>query len=223
MKNKNKKKSITKRKFRNGFTLIELLISLVIFVLFLGVVSSSYVNIVRAQKQANEIRKMYSDARSLIDLMAEEIRLGTVDYDCYYGLATDGSCLPDVANTLTAGRSKYLALVRKGGLEKTIFQYDGKTINILRFTKNAAGWAPAPGYENGFRNFLSDKVEIPYLSFAIFPDVNPYSKDNYYKNEKQFQPKVTIFMTMTNSEEIQSDFLMNFQTTISSRVYSRAI
>lgn len=218
-----KKNNPKKRAFREGFTLIELLISIVIFVLFLGVVSSSYVNIVRAQKQANEIRKMYSDVRGAVDMMAEEIRLGTVDYDCYYGTAKDNSCLPEVANSLTGGRSAYLALVRKDGLEKTVFHYDGSTLTISKQFRNAAGWAPAPGYEDGFRNLLSDRVQLTYLSFAIFPDVNPYSEDNYYKNEKQFQPKVTIFMTAENSEMVKSEFKLNFQTTISSRVYSRTI
>lgn len=214
---------VTKNDFKQGFTLMELLISMVMFVLFLGLVAGSYINIVRAHKEANEIRKMYSDVRGLVDLLAEEIRLGTVDYDCYYGAIQDGSCADGVASSLVAGRSGYLALMRKDGLRKAVFYYDGVSVNIMYFVKNPAGWAPAPGFENGFRDLLSHKVEVSHLSFAIFPDVNPYSKDNYYKNEKQFQPKVTIFMTVKTSESVKSNFMLNFQTTVSSRVYSRAI
>lgn len=42
---------------REGFTLIELMISIVIFVLFLGIVSQSYISIVRTQREANEVRR----------------------------------------------------------------------------------------------------------------------------------------------------------------------
>ena len=51
----------------------------------------------------------------------------------------------------------------------------------------------APGYEKGFRDVFSDILEVDYLSFAIFPDVNPYSKDHYMDNAAQFQPKVSLY------------------------------
>jgi prepilin-type N-terminal cleavage/methylation domain-containing protein len=211
-------------KNRKGFTLIELLISIVIFVILLGSIATSYVSIVRAQKEANDVRRMYSDVRHFVDELSEEVRLGTIDYE-YYGDVTlySSSCYGQFSN-IVSGRSNDLALVRKDGLQKTIFHYDSdkNKVQVIKCVKGAGGtWPLAPGFENGFSDAMGNTVQVENISFAINPDVNPYSSDNYYKNEKQFQPKVTVFMNVKNGANTNSQFSMDFQTTVSSRVYSR--
>ncbi len=219
-----KKNSQKYRSFK-GFTLIELLISLAIFIVFIGIVSTTYVSIVRSQRQANDVRKVYSDVRNFVDMVTTEVRLGTIDYDCY-SQADLSVCSDGVMGSIQSGRSHYLALIRKDGLEKTTFFYDSeaKTVKMEKKIKNAAGWMTAPGYEEGFQPVFSSVVGIESLSFAISPDVNPYAKEHYAQNEKQFQPKVTLFMTVkSNQKSPPSEFRLNFQTTISSRVYSRSV
>lgn len=216
---------IKKRSARRGFTLIEMLVSLVLFVIFLGIVSSSYVNIVRAQKSANEIRKMYSEVRNFVDFLTEEVRLGSIDYDCYLGVIpySDVYC-PELLEAITDGRTTDLALYRKDGLQKTIFRYDPdeKKVFVRKYEKDALGvWGEAPGYAEGFRETMSNFVSVEKMSFAIHPDVNPFAQVNAYDNAKQFQPKVTVFMTVKNGQNVKSQFQLDFQTTISSRVYSR--
>lgn len=216
---------IKKKGCRKGFTLIEMLVSLVLFVIFLGMVSSSYVNIVRAQKDANEIRKMYSEVRNFVDFFSEEVRLSSIDYDCYGGTVFYSNiCETGLATIATDGRTTDLALVRKDGLEKTIFRYDpdGKKIFVRKYEKDALGnWGQAPGYADGFREAMGNVVSVEKMSFAINPDKNPYGQENAYNNAKQFQPKVTLYMTVKNGANAKSQFQMDFQTTISSRVYSR--
>jgi len=210
-------------KNRKGFTLIELLISIVIFVMLLASVSTSYVSIVRAQKEANDVRRMYSDVRHFVDSLSEEVRLGTIDYDCYAGSSLYSSNCPKLLSAIVSGRSPDLALVRKDGLQKTIFHYDfaGKKVQVVKYDKGVGGvWVLAPGFTD-FSDAMGNTVQVENISFAINPDVNPYSTENYYKNEKQFQPKVTVFMKVTNRANINSQFSMDFETTVSSRVYSR--
>lgn len=221
------------RKERRGFTLIELLISIVIFMVFLGIVSQSYVSIVRAQRQANEVRKMYSDVRAVLDFIAEEVRLSAIDYDCYHFDAAEADLSPlycpepEIIGTLSQANTQnsHLALIKKGGNEKTVMKLVDGQLMLQKHARNQAGsWGPAPGYEE-YRFLTSDRITFEHLSFAIYPDVNPYSGDIeiYRDNGTQFQPKVTVFMSVRNADNIQTDFDYQFQTTISSRVYSRII
>lgn len=203
---------------------------MVIFVIFLGVVSSSYISIVRAQKHANEVRKIYADIRAFVDTLNEEIRLSSLDYDCYGGRidfigGTLNTC--EVGISIDEGRSDYLSLMRKDGLEKTLFYYnrDEAKMYVKKWLRAEAGWIVAPGFEEGYRPLLSDIVKMENFTFAISPDKNPYSDDPdiYTNNTTQFQPKVTIFMTATSRNEDTASFHFDFQTTISSRIYTRRL
>lgn len=215
---------------KKGFTLIELMVSMVIFVIFLGIVTTSYISIVRAQKDTNDIRKMYSEVRAFVDMLSSEAKLGTIDYDCYYRdpLNTNVYCPPDVLASISDGRTTDLALVRKDGMQKTVFRFvqdkknpENNKVRVAKYEKGVGGtWRDAPGY-NGFTDIMGDMVKVERLSFAINPDVNPYSQANYNNSAKQFQPKVTLYMTAKSRAGARAAFSMDFQTTISSRVYSR--
>lgn len=218
-----------KNKERSGFTLIELMISIVIFVIFLAIVSQSYFSIVRAQRRANEVRKMYSDVRIAMDYIAEEVRLSSIDYACYEGVGT--VCEGVIQGTLFGGSTEHLALIRQGGTEKTFLKLDedGRLV-VKRLVRQEGEFVPAPGYETGYVSLTGDNVVFDQLNFAIFPDVNPYSNENvpgtdvpiYADNGTQFQPKVGVYMSASSPEESPIEFDFDFQTTISSRVYSRS-
>jgi len=240
-----KKSNIKIRKLRSGFTLMELLVSIVIFMSFLGIVSQSYLNIVTTQRQANEIRKMYSDVRGFVDFLAEEVRLSEIDYGCYetsssiilpkggFGLSSSvfkTEC-PETNAIIAGGRTSVLLLASKNGLEKTAVKVeqdkenpDRFIVKVKKIIKFGNVWEPAPGFEEGYAEVLSEGVKVKNLSFAIFPDVNPYSDDYeiFTDNTTQFQPKVTVFLSIANPDESRTEFSYDFQTTISSRVYSRS-
>lgn len=228
-----------KRGARKGFTLVELLVSITVFVIFLGIASQSYVNIVRTQRQANEVRKMYSEVRQFMDLLTEEIRLSSIDYFCYEPGATQDFdattviCDPDIAlNPITnSGMTKVLALVRKGGLQKTVFKVtpsrddsSREIVQVKRYERIAGTWQQVAGFLEE-SSLLSDNIEIENLTFSIFPNRNPYSDDIEIIRDTsyQFQPKVTVFLSVKNAEEITVPFSGDFQTTVSSRVYSRKL
>lgn len=243
-----------KNKFQNldskrGFTLIELLVSITVFVIFLSVVSVSYIGIVRSQRQANEFRRMYSDVRSFIESLAEDMRLGTIDYDCY---RETGSFDPGLTNpcpfstiidpqSSAPDASPYLAIVNRDRTQKTVYWFDKENgqLKVKRYERlggldevDIASWSDVPGYGpgdegadpvTGSRSLLSNMVKVKTLTFAVNPPVNPYSSANYAKNQYQFQPKVTMSMTVENANENVPPFHLDFQTTLSSRVYTRAI
>jgi prepilin-type N-terminal cleavage/methylation domain-containing protein len=230
-----------KTRMKKGFTLIELLISIAIFTIFLGVVTSSYVTIVRGQKDANEVRRMYAEVRDFADFFSQEVRLSTVEYGCYQntGLTTLCSGGKDIETSvedvyssqckgvfsLANGRTTDLSLVRKDGLTKTIFHYDEskKKLQVLQYVKLAGGaWQNSPEFpDEEYKDLLGTGVSVEKLQFAINPDINPYDSDYYCRNQKQFQPKVSIFMRIKNAANANSQFNLDYQTTISSRVYSK--
>jgi prepilin-type N-terminal cleavage/methylation domain-containing protein len=221
---------------RKGFTLIEMLIGIAIFVIFLGIVSTSYVSIVRGQREANDIRKMYSEVRDFVDFFSQEVRLGSIDYGSYTVTPGVQSCgktannITDIFNQtpsayqLVNGTATDLIVIRKDGLLKTIFSYDkkNKKIQVLQYVKNGGAWVVSPEYPGGLpKNIMGDTVQVESLKFIINPDVDPYSEDYYCLNQKQFQPQVTLVMSVRNGANINSAFSLDYQTTVSSRVYSR--
>ncbi len=233
MRNKFIKFDASKNNLKKGFTLIELLVSIMLFTVFLGIVSQSYLSIVRAQRQANEVRKMYSEVRVYMDTLAEDIRLSSIDYGCYdqkmMSLFVSGKAVCDVESTGTIvnGKTNVLSLLKKGGDEKVTYKIEkdsegNKRLMVKRwyFDYGSGNWVAVPGFKD-FRNVFSNRLEINYASFAIYPEINPYSSLNYMDNAVQFQPKVTTFLSIGNAEGINVDFDYQFQTTISSRVYSR--
>ena len=218
-------------KGKKAFTLVELLVSMAIFVIFLGVVSTSYIGIVRSQRQANTVRKMYSEVRTLMDTMTTDMRLGSPDYDCYDASSDVNKCPAEIKNKLqleSDGSSVYLALINKNNFEKVFYWFDAgaQKIKVKRFNMVNGAWAPQADYtdqaEDGFKLLLADDIKVTNLTFIISPVVNPYSHDLKIvnKNQFQFQPKVTVLLSVENLNSTLPPFHLNLQTTISSRVYS---
>ena len=133
---------------KKGFTLIELVVSLSIFMVFLGIVSTSYLSIIHAQREANSIRKMYSEVRNFMEMLAQDARLGTLDYDCYEhfsdveNIPLDEQCPADILNkningvaVSADGTSPFLVLVNKEKTEKTVYWFDDLFPNVYEFLR----------------------------------------------------------------------------------------
>ena len=54
-------------RLKRGFTLVEMLIAMSIFVIFITVLMSSYTSLIRAQREANNYRQLYAEAREIFD------------------------------------------------------------------------------------------------------------------------------------------------------------
>lgn len=68
---------------QKGFTLVEMLVAMSIFVIFVGVLLGSYTGIVKSQRDANDYRVMYAEARHVFESVIAEFRDGMVDYGYY--------------------------------------------------------------------------------------------------------------------------------------------
>jgi prepilin-type N-terminal cleavage/methylation domain-containing protein len=190
-------KKITEQK---GFTLIEMLVAMSIFVMFIGVLMGSYTSIVKAQREANDYRSLYSEARRVFDKITEEVR----DNAVYYG---------DSVNISFNSSSDVLRLISSDGTVWSGFAY--KNNNVYFVEQRGADF-------KSYSLISDDKDGRLYVSeFDVFvsPAGDPYL--NVYADSLQFQPKVTVFARFVLEKRSGDDpYFLDLQTTISSRFYA---
>lgn len=223
---KNEKLSIRK----SGFTLIEIVVSIAVFVMFLGIIATSYVGIVRAQQQTNLTRGAIAEARNFMESLAQDFRLGTIDYKCYDEAFLNNAQIecPIAHEPFFRTKKLFLALVDRSNSRKNIYWFDSdaKTVKLRKFegfiNNGFVSWIAQKGYEDGWRALFSNDVKIEKAFFDVFPPLEPYSSENYQKNQYQFQPYVTVFMALNLAKANFSKeaLLLNLQTSFSSRVYN---
>ncbi|MBD3330560.1 prepilin-type N-terminal cleavage/methylation domain-containing protein [Candidatus Peregrinibacteria bacterium] len=177
-----------------GFTLIELLIAMAIFITFTGIIINSYTSIVRSQRDANDYRTIYSEARTIFEEIVDTSR----DMAVYYG---------DNLSSEFTGAVSELTFVSKDGQKVVRYALDE---GRLRMDESLNC-----GLKRGAEYLNSEKIEVFELSFYVSPAFNPYLSDNVMFNSLQFQPKVTVFARFK-----RGDNEIDLQTSVSSRIYS---
>lgn len=170
--------------------------------LFAGLVGGSYTSLISANRKANDVQKLYREVRNVFDILATEIRTGTIDYSCNEN--TQDQFCTTYANNL-------LSLLHDNGTRRSLFTFDEskKQILLLRQlrspSKEYAVWVTE---EADWQPLTFSIVED--FSFRIFPSKNPYA---YAKQaDIQWQPAVTLLLT-TNG--------YSFRATYSSRTYGK--
>lgn len=191
-----------------GFTLVELLVAMSIFVVFLGVLMSSYTSIIRAQHEANNYRVMYSEARHVFETITQELRNGMVGYDFY-----NSSPPPSGGDSIE--------IIDKSGLQKTIISFVEPVPDegIGRINYKTFALSNASVVEENYLN--SDAVSVDDLSFYVYPSKDPYNNANVDDNALQFQPMITVSATFSRNRTNKEPYFLTLQTTISSRIYNQ--
>lgn len=190
-----------KTRFKKGFTLIEMMIAMTIFVVFVGVIAQSYLSIVRTQREANEYRVMYSEARYIFDKFSDEVRNGGLSYQ---------QIGQGISNPLF-----WLVLVSPDGNRAVRFEYRDGAVSFAETLKGSDGkFQACEGY-----NLNSERVKIKDFKIYLSPLVDPYKPENVYNSATQYQPKVTLFARFSKEIAGGKTLDIDLQTTISSRNY----
>jgi prepilin-type N-terminal cleavage/methylation domain-containing protein len=222
-------KIITKK--QKGFTLIEVLVALTIFMIFIISITRSYLDIAQSQREANAVREIYSEIRYVYSLIAEEARSKTIDYGCPRSpesgaaVAASNACT-GLINTVP---ENFLPLINADGTERTVFKAEEdsetgeKTLFMAKETFTGEAWEPAEGYGAG-NNYMP--IDLKYIRFTglvfeISPLADPFADANIACGPVQFQPSVSVYSNIEGVQGNVSDFNLDLQTTISSRVYNR--
>ncbi|MBI4235347.1 prepilin-type N-terminal cleavage/methylation domain-containing protein [Candidatus Peregrinibacteria bacterium] len=196
--------ALCSNKNRRGFTLVEMLVSMTIFMTFVGILISSYSSIIKAQKEANDYRAMYTEARAVFDTLIGELREGMVDY----GNSEYGNACNSFITTMTEN----LLLVSKDETKKKIWLDKTDPAHSILKIETAGGQT---------KSLNSGDVSVTDFEFKIYPLADPYSPQNVDKNQYQFHPFVTIFVSFEKEKVTGEPYKVDFQTTVSSRIYNQ--
>lgn len=221
--------SAENQRSKAGFTLLELIMAITVFTIFISILMTSFVFLMRAQRDANEMRRIYSEARFLMDELAEEIRLKTVDYDCYESVLVGpgplvGDCTEDWDLEVHKGKVGTLALVDPFLEKRTRFRVQDGNLQISRQVLDATGnWQADKGYElEEFQSLTAERITVKNLEFLITPFQDPLAFENRDAENYQYQPRVTVWLSLNGRSQLRVDGVnFDIQTTFSSRVYGK--
>jgi len=196
----------------SGFTLVEMLVAMSIFVIFVGVVMNSYLTVVRAMRDAEEYRVLYSDARHVFDVLTENAREKSI-YD--------------------PSPSKYVRQVDLQASSSGVKFYsaDGEKIEFKFETDLGSSDVSASGRvvmvdDKGVEKKLhSDDVNVKSFMVYVWPLRNPFSGDvvnadgsiNY---SLLFHPKITFSAVFEKKNSVGEVYSLPLQTSVSLRKYN---
>jgi prepilin-type N-terminal cleavage/methylation domain-containing protein len=204
---------------RSGFTLIEVLVSLSVFLILIGVLMGSFFQLYKSQHDANEVRKVVADLRTLVNFVQDEMRTKTVDF-CGYSDDPSGCRL-----SFDTPR-KELYLVNKDATEATVITFKPSSSEVrgggVSFQRKTRVDTEHAWSSDGGEKLLSvAHISLKDLQFSLAPMGSPNGNPsfsgagdtlaNLRDSTLQMQPSVTLHVTFGNNYYLQ--------TTFSSRVY----
>ncbi len=189
---------------KKGFTLIETVIVLGIFSIATTYAISIFIQSNTVQKRTANIQRSTSDARYVLEVMAREFRMGTVDYDYY-----DGGSIPVPVDTLALRDENNSPVIFKkmnsSGREAIQVCYDSEEC-----------------VSGQWLDITPSTVKVDRLAFYISPNEDPFTWQVGIGFGNNNQPRVTIILeTKSNIEDSAKLHESHFQTTVSSRKYER--
>lgn len=191
-----------------GFTLVEMLITAGLFAITSVLVGGVFINVNNLQQQTSSMEKLQNDGRYMMEKMGREIRGRELNYNEMSILA--GNNLVDAE-----GRTNALIFNKDEVGEIWSLGYNDQTkeAGIVILKGDVVN-----GYTSAAATLNSADVSVDNLQFVINPLRNPY--ENGVNVDYIYQPKVTVFLTISNrnvAERYRKQ--LKLQTTISSKVY----
>lgn len=189
-----------------------------IFTMFVGVVMSTFLLTSRTLREANEVRKVYTEARFLMDRLTQDVRLLGIDYACLRnGLAYQTVMYAEC--TVSGSDGALLPLISEDGNQRTVYRFENGVFSMLNLEWNPTlfVWQLASG-TTGFESFETRSVALERVAFRIFPEKSPY--EHLTDNDLQYQPSVHVEIDARPTSDRLNDVVpVQLKTTVSSRLY----
>ena len=181
----------------SGFTLVEVLVAIAIFVSSITAISAIFAYSSKSQRTTEAISEVQSDARFAMEVMAQSIRRGSIDYaSSQYEGSIDSN--PQAVLVLRDNANNQIWFKRA---------ISGST-GVVQMSEDGIEWFDLTPID----------VDIDLLKFYLSPLTDPFSANPSIN----IQPKVTIVMTTSSATDVGEHLLPTFlQTTVSSRQYVR--
>ena len=183
-------------KNRKGFTLAEILVAMAVFTTSVTSVANIFMFANRAQRKTQAVQQSQADARFAMEVMAQQVRRGNIDY-AYYG------------GTIAANPQTVLAIIDANNNHVQFRRQVTAGHGIIQISQdNGATWA----------DITPPEISVSTLAFYVSPATDPFAA----APSSNQQPLVTINVTTTNTTTEGSSMPPMFmQTSVSSRQYLR--
>lgn len=181
---------------QSGFTIVETLVTMAIFTTALTSLANIFLFTNRSQRKTQAVQQSQTDARFALEVMAQAVRRGSLDYP-YYG------------GTIAVNPQAVLALLDQSG-------------NHIQFRRTVSGGNGLVqiSQDNGvtWTDLTPNDVSVSTLSFYLSPSTDPFAA----APTSNTQPLVTIAMSTINTTIEGATLRPTYlQTTVSSRQYLR--
>lgn len=213
---------------KGGFTFVEVILVVTIFSIAIVAVSDLFMRAQRTQRVTAVLQRLQDDGRFVLQRLTNEIRSGSIDFDCYGPQAPCGEILNSVNGNATLGiknASGTTYIIRAArGVGSTECIDSQSTPCLLISDDRGITWTSltSRGVKLARRN-IDANTQIPLVSFFLSPDKDPFIFDeaqNQYLSNKQ--PTVTVAFTLASAVEgRREDVRLSLQTTIATREYKR--
>ncbi len=210
---------------KRAFTLIELLLAMLVLSLFLTAITTTYLRLAGAQRDANKTRKIYAEARNLMDVLGDQVRSHSIDWECYLDT---GDC--GVTNFVNVPVPvEILSLLDRSGESRVQYRIMNGRLQVLKQVRDiGGGWVydSTQGFSsNTFLDFGTENIDVEGGLFYITPHGDRLYSDEFANNllddAFHYQPQVTFALgfTATSADSPGGRLRFSLQTTVSSRVY----
>lgn len=200
---------------RRGFTFMEMIVVVLLFSLVMMATADLFIRSQRTQRKTAALQRLQDDVRFLINKMALELQLGSLDYGAYANAqqcgAAQSSINPlDGNDTLVVRRFDGSRLFIKKADDICV---DAQSAPCFAVSEDGTSWSAASGRG----------VKVETMKFFITPAKDPLV---YCESEAAYvsdqQPRVTITLTVSATvTSVREPVELAVQTTISSRNYQR--
>ncbi|MFA5052306.1 MAG: prepilin-type N-terminal cleavage/methylation domain-containing protein, partial [Patescibacteria group bacterium] len=152
-----------------GFTLIEMIVTLSIFVLVLLIATNAYVIFNQTQRKVADAQKIQDDVRYLMEVVAQDIRLGRINYSYY---ATEHIDLHPLVTQTTP--VSILALISQSG--DMIFYRWVSASQSVQYCKELTPGECDLTAGLGWNDLTPYGVSVADLHFIITPTADPFTE-----------------------------------------------
>lgn len=197
----------------SGFTLIEMIIAITVFTIFIGFAISSYLVLHRANQEVLIQRSLMLEAQGTMNALIEALRENRIDYNAYEDRVLLDFLL-DYSDTRTTST---LFLLSPDGDIHYEYTWD-EEVQALTVSATDSDGNPVDGYGSPLL-LHGPKTQVSYVSFRIFPDVNPYVTENVSDDDVQYQPTVQIDLEFSIPGRIREKVTVDLHSSVTSRFY----
>lgn len=162
---------------RRGFTLIEVVVTMGVFSIASLLAVNLFVFFVQQQRRTVSQQELQSDARVVMEDIADQLREGVVDYD-YYEVNNPMSTPSNRTKLFSAldGTAKDCLVILDAVNQQVRYRLQGTVVQKLILNPATTTACDDAAYSTLWQNITPDNLTIGSFTFAVAPSEDPYAK-----------------------------------------------